>query len=146
VAPLLLRLLWDNPPRVSCHALACLSNFFLELRHSWQVEPVLSDLLAPLLNFLRGPPFQQQCALDLVSSLGAIRNSLGTGVATLVQACGEILQQSLLLKSREMTEDVLESLSVLLSSQEQEQVSVYIPHFVESLLANHQNISDDAFF
>jgi hypothetical protein len=147
LVPQLLKLLYDKTPRIVSHALACLSNFFLDFRQFWKVEAVVGELLTPLLHYLRSEDaYLQQCALEVVSCLAGIRHGLGGSVGVVVAACGELLQKSLQAKSKDMMEEVFESLSTLLTQQRQSAVGVYIPQFVESLLLNHSGISEESFF
>jgi hypothetical protein len=52
------------------------------------VETVLNDLLNPLIHYLKSEDlYLQQCALEVVASLGGIRNALGASVGAIVSAC-----------------------------------------------------------
>jgi len=83
-----LKLLYDKTPRNISHSLACLSNFFLDFRQFWKVEPILNDLLNPLLHYLKSEDlYLQQCALQVVASLAGIRNALGASVGAIVSTC-----------------------------------------------------------
>jgi hypothetical protein len=101
IVPEMLKLLWDDIPRVVSHAFACLSNFLLDFQQFWKVEVILNDLLPPLLHYLNGSNiYMQKCAFEAVASLGGIKNCLGSNVGVLVQACGELLQKSQLVRSK----------------------------------------------
>jgi hypothetical protein len=87
--PELLKLLWDSTPRIANRAFACLSNFFMDFHQFWKVEAIINDLMHPLLHYLKSnSTFMQEAALEVVCSLGGIRNCLGPTVGPLIQACG----------------------------------------------------------
>lgn len=60
IVPEVLKLLYNNPPRIVCKAFACLTNFFFEFHHFWKVEGVMNDLLTPVIQYLKeGSPYIQ---------------------------------------------------------------------------------------